>query len=161
MAKEYPGDIYPYAISDYKGTGTFWCKRRHKDGSSLKLHEAERDKYEGVEIQIQQLDNFCASVDGRVLLWLDCEGSEGAVLRGGSRFLDRVDVVNVEMTAAPYNDEWDKPDEIHDWLVTHGFIRQWIHTQRCEQGQYVGIYVKPHLFKPQYCCDPRNTRRMP
>jgi hypothetical protein len=65
------------------------------------------------------------------------------------------------MTANPPSDDpdWCDPDEVHWWMVQAGFLRQWIHTQRTNEGQYDCIYVRPHLFNPRYCCDPWERAR--
>jgi len=163
----FPGTVYPYAVGDRTGEAVLHGKSRHKDGSSLYPHVKRDDcEYEEYEVQMTTLDIFFPNVEGlsvrrfgKLLLWLDCEGSELDVLKGGERFIEAVDVVNVELTGHPPGAGWCDPNDVHDWLGGHGFYRQWIHTQRVHEGQTDGIYVKPHLFKPQFCCCPCEVRR--
>lgn len=155
LAKEpYPGVVHQVAISDRIGSATLYAKKYHKDGSSL-FPLTGMDRCRMIEVPVSTLDFlFPEPPTGRILLWLDCEGSELDALRGGEKFVKRVDVVNVEITANPLGEAWCSPKSIHDWLLAKGFVRQWIHTQRIHSGQYDGIYCKRELFKPEFCCDP-------
>ncbi len=155
---KYPGDLYAVALSDRVGTARLHVKRTHKDGSSLHSHHQTREgeTYSQIEVPVTTLDRlFRSSPEGEcVLLWLDCEGNELSVLKGGSNFVKGVEVMNIEMTANPPGDGWCTPRSVHDWVVGHGFVRQWVHTARIWQGQYDAIYVVERLFNPKYCCDP-------
>jgi FkbM family methyltransferase len=152
----YPGKLHSVAVVDKKGPVKLHVKRKHKDGSSL-FEFVEEDKLrETITVEGDTLDNL--KPDGpegeKILLWLDCEGSELMALQGAERFCKRVEVVNVEMTAYPPGRGWANPFQVHRWLVEHGFVRQWIHTQRTSAGQYDAFYVRRKLFDPRYCCDP-------
>jgi len=149
---KFPGVLSHVALSDYVGTGMLYTKATHKDGSSLRPHEQmEREHYDTIEVPVSTLDSLWGKpIGNHVLLWIDCEGSEAAVLRGGPRFLRGVEAVNVEMTPNPHGFGWDTPKDIHNLLKGYGFLQQWIHTQRA--GQYDAIYVRRHLFQPKYCC---------
>jgi FkbM family methyltransferase len=157
--KEYNGQLYPSALGCEIGHKTLHVKKRHKDGASLHPFDADVTTKE-IPIDVTTLDWFIRQTDNyfllrkRLLLWLDCEGSELDVLRGAKEFIEYVNVVNVEITAKPPSPKWNDPLAVHYWLVEHGFIRQWIHTQNIASGQFDAIYVRPYLFKPEYCCDP-------
>jgi FkbM family methyltransferase len=151
LRKSYPGDLYAVAISNVIGTRSFYTRRRHANGSSLYA----QDNSDECVVPVETLDHLFGKPKGdHVLLWLDCEGSELDALDGAVQFMAGVEVVNVEMTANPVNPDWCSPLEVHNSLTFSGFVRQWIHTQRITSGQYDAIYVRPHLFKPEYCCDP-------
>jgi len=162
VRKTYPGTIHSVALRDSVGSAPLFVKRRHKDGSSLFPHHIRGDeKYRSFMVDCSTLDSYQQEVyydydplPKRVLLWLDCEGSELNVLRGGWNFLSHVDVVNVEMTAKPPGDGWCDPVEVHDLLRKRGFWLQWIHTQRNVNGQSDLVYVQSQLFNPDYCCCP-------
>jgi len=151
----YPGMVYPVALSDRPGTATLHVKTRHADGSSLNLHyDGSKTKMQSVAVDTMDRLFLPLVKPGRVLLWLDCEGSELKVLDGGEEFLKLVQVVNVEITGNPPGLGWCSPAEVHWKLDSRGFVRQWIHTQRIHEGQYDAIYVRPALFKRQFSCDP-------
>lgn len=157
--KDYPGLVTNKAIGDETGTVWLHSKRHHLDGSSV-LKLPDKDVGKTVLVTADTLDRSLRA-DGlwpeegeRVLLWLDCEGSELAALRGAREFCHLVDVVNVEMTMRPISPEWPSPRAIHEKLAEYGFVRQWMHSHRITAGQYDAVYVKERLFKREYCCDP-------
>ncbi len=164
---KYPGATFQVALSNYHGTTILHSKKRHKDGSSLHPHNKRADEhYDEIEVRVTTLDSMFPSlrlgtkfVVGKVLLWLDCEGSELAVMQGGVKFLECVDVVNIELTARPPGVGWATPVQMHKYLVERGFWLQHIHTQRIDSGQNDGVYVRSHLFKPEYCCVPHEIMR--
>ena len=157
--KEYNGELKQIALGSEVGHKTLHVKKRHKDGASL--HQFNPDvTTKGIPVDVTTLDLFIKQINKnlligkRLLLWLDCEGSELDVLWGAKEFIEYVDVVNIEMTAKPPGQSWSDPLAVHYWLVKYGFIRQWIHTQNIASGQFDAIYVRPYLFKSEYCCDP-------
>jgi len=154
----YPGRIHECALGDRCGTAVLYSKRRHKVGSSLHPHHERNDEtYQSYEVPLFTMDQIWydpVNADENVLLWLDCEGSELDVLRGGEKFLDRVGILNVELTSSPPGDGWCDPSDVHWWLWDRGFLNQWKHSDRMHIGQWDGIYVRPWLFRPDLCCDP-------
>ncbi len=163
LVNDYPGELRLSAVSNKVGQSTLHVKRHHKDGSSLFAIDGA-DSCNLVQVPTTTLDteffteNGECKLVGRVLLWLDCEGSEFNALQGGEDFVTGcVNMVNVEMTSKPQGPDYCKPAEVHGWLAERGFRRQWVHTGRISAGQYDAIYVKPYLFKQEYCCDPWNT----
>jgi FkbM family methyltransferase len=153
----YPGPLHQVAISNFDGKATLYSKDAHKDGSSLFPHKSRKDKdrYREVEVEVRTLDSLFGQLNGQqTLLWLDIEGSELQGLQGGEKFIRGVQVINLEMTANPDGIGWSSPYEVNKWLMEHGFKKQWTHTNRTSMGQYDAIYVRPHLFKPEYCCCP-------
>lgn len=154
---KYPGKLYQCAIGNQIGKAVLYSKNKHKDGSSLFPHDCKKEDeiYKEINVSITTLDSlFGRSIGERTLLWLDCEGNELDVLRGGKDFICDVDVINVEMTSNPPSGCWCSPVSVHRWLMENGFLLQWTHTNRLHQGQYDSIYVKKHLFNPKYCCCP-------
>lgn len=153
----YPGMLFNVAISNYVGESKLYVKKKHKDGSSLFPHIAnKRESYGEVNVKVTTLDHYLVGrlFNGNVLLWIDCEGSELAVLEGAKEFIGSVQMVNVEVTGCPPGEGWCTPAQVHEKLVDYGFRRQWIHTHRMHCGQCDAIYVRPELWKREYCCDP-------
>ena len=153
LKENYGGELYEVAISDYEGEAVLYDKPRHKDGSSLLQHTSDPNDHT-YKVSVTTIDKLWANGPEALpcLLWVDCEGSELAVLRGGEKFIDKVDVLNIEITS---KEVWQCPSEgveIHKWIKDHGFRRQWVHTARAHMGQVDVIYVRPHLFIPSICC---------
>lgn len=149
--KNYPGVLFPMGLGSAQKFTTLYNPSRHKDGSTV--HRPDDLEVTEHTIQIEMLDHFVCPKDP-TLLWLDCEGSELDVLRGGVEFLKGVQVVNVEVTAKPVSKSWCDSNQVHDFLIQAGFKRQWVHTQRTSAGQCDAIYVRPEIFKPEFCCCP-------
>lgn len=153
---KFPGQLYNLAISDYDGVGQLSVPHKHRDAATLhKLLDEDRVQYTET-VQVKRLDSVFPDgpESGHILLWLDCEGSELAVLRGGEEFVKKVEMINIELTSNPTIHDNPHPLEIHRWLSDHGFFRQWVHTQRSHVGQVDVIYVRQHLFAPEICCCP-------
>ena len=162
--KKYPGVLHQVAITDQVGRAMLWDKARHRDGSSM----VTGDDWEGKEVEVETttLDvlfpkdkGFPRLGDNQVLLWLDCEGSEVNALKGGTDFIEGVDVVNVELVSSTPSERWGTPVEIYNLLAKHDFYIQWLHTQRNHTGQCDAIFVKERLFDPRLCCVPTEMAR--
>ena len=157
----YPGIVRECAISDKIGTASLFFRPRHKDGSSLFRLPDNKGQRE-IKVVVHTLDELFIQPEcygDHILLWLDCEGGEFHALLGGRKFVDSVEVINIEMTANPGNPEWGDHVETHYWLMDHGFKRLTIHTNRSPDGQYDAIYVRKHLFRPEYCAWPCQIER--
>jgi hypothetical protein len=158
--KDYPGEFVQTAISSFIGESTLNVKRRHADGSTLLPMEDSRVRRRE-KVLVETLDHALhlptSDPDDHVLLWVDCEGSELAALMGGERFIKNVEMVNVELTAMQCNS--NSPVDIYNWLVEHGFYMLWVHTMRIPDGQWDCLAVRKHLFCPECCCFPMETKR--
>jgi len=158
LMQGYPGLLICKALGRYKGSVRLFWDASHKDGASVHS-KAQVDTLKWVDVEIDTLDNRCIEdvrfqSSERILLWLDCEGSELDVLIGGEKFVVNVNVINVELTGKPSRPGWPDPVEVNRWLLDHGFLLQYVHTQRVASGQVDAIYVRPELFRPEYCCCP-------
>lgn len=155
--RRYPGRLVQLAVSNEpKQDVKLFVPPRHKDGSSLYAFDALDNPHTEIT-NATSLDVWFADkprISRKTLLWLDCEGSELDVLRGASQFVDSVECINVEMTAKPVGSNWCDSNQVHDHLLGLGFKRQWVHTQRTSAGQCDAIYVRPELFKAEFCCCP-------
>lgn len=158
----YPGKVHHAAVGNPREPGeevVLYAKHPHKDGSSLRPFDDDvGGDVEKVLVPLVALSQLQWDEYPRkgILLWLDCEGSELDALRGAGEFLDRVDVINIEMTPRPFG-AWDDTVDIDDWLIGRGFLCQWVHTQR--GTQYDAIYVRESLFRPEFCCCPESIRK--
>jgi FkbM family methyltransferase len=156
----YPGVLRHMALGSARGEATLQVKKHHKDGSSLYPLYGMND-CEAVPVQVSTLDDEVPipQPTTRVLLWVDCEGSELEVLKGGENFIRYVQVINIEMTGKVLGEGWATTRQIHQWMVEHGFFAQWTHTGRIASGQCDTIYVRAELFRSEYCCFPTEIDR--
>lgn len=165
LASKYPGQLVNVAVGrEDKDSIPFYIKDKHDGGSSLLRVGEDKTKLKEVSVSMVRLDSaFTLSLANRtvgsVLLWMDCEGTELDVLLGASRILRCVNMVNVEITGKPSADGWCKPEDVHNELKMAGFYQTWTHTMRIRTGQYDAIYVRGHLFNPEFCCCPDEITR--
>lgn len=102
-------ELYPYGVSDRVGAATFWQshgqapgnRREHTDSSSLK--EPLRPgrpwiSFTQTEVETVTLDWFCdeRNIDHVDFIWMDVQGAELDVIRGGQRCLRRTDYLYTE-----------------------------------------------------------------
>jgi len=155
---EYPGLIVRKALGRYIGWAKLFYDPAHIDGGSV-YTDPTSGRLQEIDVEIDTLDNYYHGTkwyreDDRVLLWLDCEGSELDVLVGGETSIEQVQMINVELTGKVSRPGWPDPIIVNRWLLGHGFLLQFVHTQRIAIGQYDAIYVRPELFRPEYCSCP-------
>ena len=159
LIRNYPGLLICKALGRHEGNVRLFWNVGHKDGASVYNEVGLTDEPKWIDVEISTLDNCCNEdvrfqSGERTLLWLDCEGSELDVLIGGEQFVVNVNVINVELTGKSSRPGWPDPVRVNRWLLDHGFLLQYVHTQRVASGQVDAIYVRPELFRPEYCCCP-------
>lgn len=149
---KYPGVVHEVALGENNGTAFLWFKNAHMEGASVYIGD---DAGCAVTTPVRRMDEFVIGEDGdEILYWLDCEGSELSALKGSTEFLKRVNVVNIEVTGKPPRPGWPSPVEVNRWMLDRGFVSQYIHTHRCSSGQCDVVYVRPRLFRPEFCSCP-------
>lgn len=114
----YPGLLFSIALG--AGRGRIVLNEGGRFEKSSVVHKPGRSR--PVEVDVDTLDAFQRryGVVGRsVLLWMDCEGSEVAVLSGARHFLRNVSVVVAEVVDNPANN-WPRRDEIAAALESKG-----------------------------------------
>jgi len=156
IVDRYPGKLDQVAMSDFVGRTDLYQKPKHREGSSL--YESIAGGGRVYNVPVSTLDEWWGPPNGQVLLWLDCEGSEYNILLGGEKFVEKVDIINVEMTAS-LPEGTGTVVRMHDWLKDHGFFAQWSHTKRPYNGQHDVAYVRRNLFMPEFCCFPEEIKR--
>lgn len=154
LRESFPGILFHEALWSSKGSLTMHCRKNWKDGTSV--HQPVTDDWGSFEIQAGTLDghNWVPDTYGRsALLWLDCEGSELEVLKGGPLFLaKRVGAINIEMTSRPRMGGWPLPLEVHEWLAERDFFQAWVHTIRPSIGQFDSVYLHRDYFNSALTC---------
>lgn len=158
--KDYPGQFYQVAITNCLSTAMLNIKAKHGDGSSL-LPIPGQPNAKQITVLTETLDNLFGIPDERrILLWLDCEGSEPEAIRGGVDFLRYVEVVNIEHSAAMRVANGGRQSvEVYKLLAAAGFWLIDNHTMRVQEGQCDYIYVREHLFRPDLCLSPQELIR--
>lgn len=148
----YPGQLMEVAIGDQKGWTRLYYRKNHKDGSSV--YPLDGETVLSCEVPLATLDSLYPDPPQQTLLWLDCEGSELAAIRGGQHVLAHCQAVNVEMTSRPSHDGPSNTEQVHEALTAAGFYRQWVHTSRVSAGQSDCLYLRRGVFSPELCCCP-------
>lgn len=146
MINRFPGDLHQHALGNEAGMKTLYYRDRWKNGSSLHKPN-DLKKVKTTSVRIYKLDQY-QSPSVETLLWIDAEGHELEILKGGHEFLEDVKVVNVEMTGQPRGKGWAFPIEIHRELVSRGFSQAFVHTIRPCINQFDAIYLRTGMIDP-------------
>lgn len=145
----FPGELLNLALSDTSGPRSLFFHHNWKNGSSLHLPSDRTSRMREETVNTLRLDQF--SVFPETLLWLDAEGEELRILQGAGEALQRVPMINVEMTGVPRSATGCLPLDVHKFLVGAGYFQVYTHTIRTVRGQFDAIYIRANLFKPEYC----------
>lgn len=101
-------------------------------------------EYEPVEVLATSLDIEFADTRGPAAMWLDVEGATGIVLAGAQTFLDRCDIVKIEVEEVPFwAGQWLTGDVIKA-MAAHGLTPVARDTQ--DEDQYNVLFVADRLL---------------
>jgi FkbM family methyltransferase len=101
-------------------------------------------EYEEVEVPATTLDAAFGDAGGPAAMWLDVEGATGIVLAGAQDFLDRCDVLKVEVEEAPFwKDQWLASDVV-EALAKHGLIQ--VARDNQDEDQHNEVFVSERLL---------------
>lgn len=160
--ENFPGVIYPVAVTGEDGEAQFYLKKNHSHGSSVFTRYVHCDKE--ITVPTRTLDTIYKEegpFGTAVLLWLDCEGSELAVLSKCDAFLRSVRWINVEMVVEPTRDGWPSHIAVDDRLRELGFVRVQIHSHNVGHGMYDAIYTRPEFVNwTEVLCPCSHTREV-
>jgi len=153
-------EVHSCAVTDYDGTTKFypidkrlsksrWFDCNQGAGSLFRTNGNERMfwkneslvQYE-IEVPCTRLDTFCEKkgIRGPQLLWIDAQGSELHVLRGLGKYIEDVDLIHTEMEIVPLYHKQDLYEDIHPWLLDHGF--EFVDKQLFRESFGDFIYVR-------------------
>lgn len=145
--ENFPGAIFPVAVTGKNGHAAFYLKKNHSHGSSVFSRFAKSDKQITTPTKtLNSIHNEKGPFGKKILLWMDCEGSELSALDRSERFLKDVRWINIEMMVEPTRDGWPDHCEVHGRLVALGFIRVQIHSHNFTFGAYDAIYMRPEYI---------------
>lgn len=164
LRDSFPGFLKNKALWSSRKELVIYARDNWKDGTSVFEPKPEDHKgWKKHTVLSEPLDGVALPMDtGRnMLLWLDCEGSELEVLRGGTELVHScVGAINVELTCRPRQQGWPTPDVVHEWLTAHQFYHAWTHTIRPSIGQFDAIYVHRTRYDVEFNCCPDASRRV-
>ncbi len=124
-----PVRLLDLALSDQAGTATFHVSRADDSSSLLPISTAQvstfpgTDEVEQVEVRTARLDEVLAPADVEppVLLKIDAQGGELAVLVGAAALLPSVATILVECSFAELYEGQPRADAVVRFLHGHGF----------------------------------------
>jgi hypothetical protein len=114
----YPGEFHQVAISDFDGEVAY-----HDGADRGSVCPKFGEKKTGRIVQCRTLDAVIeeSSLKGPFLLWMDCDGSEAKVLRGGESVLANAGWVYSEGVTSIERCGWPDADEVIGLIYKSGF----------------------------------------
>ncbi|MCB0662141.1 MAG: FkbM family methyltransferase [Saprospiraceae bacterium] len=115
--------IYPYALSDSKGTATFNYVVSNPAYSGLKKRRYDRDNEvdEKIEVETEEMDNILLEVTRVDFIKIDVEGGEMLVLKGAKKILNRDKPIVIFEHGKGGADCYDvSPGDLFDYLESNG-----------------------------------------
>lgn len=124
-----PVRLFEVALSNSAGTATFHVSRADDSSSLLPISTVQVSTFPGtdevgqVEVRTARLDEVLGPVDlaSPVLLKIDAQGAELAVMEGATRLLPAVATVLVECSFAELYEGQPTADDVIRFLHGHGF----------------------------------------
>jgi FkbM family methyltransferase len=106
-------------------------------------------EYEEVEVPATTLDaefgnTEFGDADGTAAMWLDVEGATGVVLAGAQTFLDRCEVVKIEVEEVPFWREQWLAGDVAEAMAKHGLAP--VARDHQDDDQYNVLYVSERLL---------------
>jgi FkbM family methyltransferase len=95
----------------------------YEAGTGSSLHREQSNvEFKETSLQTSTLDDVTAELDGPIFLKLDVQGAELEVLDGGSKTLDRSDLVQLEVALLPYNEGGATFLQVINYMDQRGFV---------------------------------------
>jgi FkbM family methyltransferase len=121
--------IHPIALSDRPGEATFYLNAHRHSSSLLPLAESHKEAFPGATV-IKTLTVPVSTLDAEldtqslgppVLLKVDAQGAEAAVIKGGAKTLEQTDYVVVETSLTPMYQGESLFSDIQALMRDYGF----------------------------------------
>lgn len=151
LLSQFPGLLLPVALDENVGWKSLYVPTANPMSSSLhatRYHDARQDCY---AITLDMFDALAGHPD-RILLWLDVEGSELAVLRSGRGVLQSGRIRWINLEERRNNDRpaptWCSPEDVELFLKDSGYRRT--HAYNCNPTHQDVIYLHKESFDEDY-----------
>lgn len=154
----YPGTLVPCALSQHCGVVRLYRRRRMAEATSLypRPQDVEFDEVPAISLDVAM--PMLGNLGDRVLLWMDCEGSELSVVLGARQALRSVSWVVAEVAPSAER-QYPDPDTVHDTIKRCGFMTvaklsssDWLYARRGfarrRHRMSYGTYFKPANAMP-------------
>lgn len=149
LRRRVPEPVYEYALCNVDGEErTLYIASNRSMSSSLLKPKAHLNKYprirfeKSVTVRTATLDALVEreELTGYNLLWVDVQGAELMVLRGGERTLRQMDALALEVNFCEMYEGCVFADELDAWLAERGFGR--VMTHKTGRGWADAFYVR-------------------
>jgi FkbM family methyltransferase len=142
------------AISDKKGVADFFITSNDLSSSLLKLKKHKQIYPEITEVNSEKvntdtLNNFFENsynIDDYNFLNMDIQGAELMALKGATKILDKIDIINVELNFDELYENCALSSEIDDFLLNYSFVRVCT-NKKFHPTWGDGLYVKKNFIK--------------
>ena len=95
----------------------------YEAGTGSSLHREQSNvEFKETTLRTSTLDDVAAHLDGSIFLKLDVQGAELEVLAGGSKTLERSDLVQLEVALLPYNEGAANFLQVIQYMDQRGFV---------------------------------------
>lgn len=143
-----PEPVYEVALCDAPGVRMLYVASNRRMSSSLLRPKMHLKKYpritfrSTVAVQADTLDNLVEreGLEGYDFLWVDVQGAELLVLKGGERTLERVKALVLEVNFCEMYEGCALVGELDAWLAVRGFER--VMTHETGKGWADALYVR-------------------
>lgn len=151
--------VFDVALSNASGTAEFHVAKTDDSSSLLPIGRRQEEMFPGTEearvelVTVRRLDELVREEDlcAPVLLKIDVQGGELAVLEGATRLLDAIHAVLVEVSFVELYTDQPLADEVWAFLRRSGFVCNGIWSvaygprNECLQGDF--LFSRP-AFNP-------------
>lgn len=95
----------------------------YEAGTGSSVHREQSNvEFKETSLKTSRLDDVAVQLDGPIFLKLDVQGAELEILDGGSKTLDRSDLVQLEVALLPYNEGAATFLQVIEYLDQRGFV---------------------------------------
>jgi FkbM family methyltransferase len=120
--------VHQMALSDYEGEADLVVSESDVGSSLLAptaycVGEYPQIRTIGTEkVRVRRLDDVLGALDGDVMIKMDAQGAEDAIIRGGARVFGAAQVVLTEVSFVPLYERSALFNDVHVELTALGFL---------------------------------------
>jgi FkbM family methyltransferase len=115
------------------------------NGTFLGEHWVQKE----VEVDAYAMDDFCKenNIEGPDLIWMDVQGAELDVLKGGKNSILNTKIIMTEAGSKAYYDGHALHPDIDKYLTDKGFVEVKEVRKYCHEYEFDVVYVNTKFFK--------------